>query len=278
MFLYQSPYFVLQFMAALVVYQARDRRMTDNLLGMFLGLSAFHYLAKPFVALLVGGSGPSPTEYINTTYAMISQSMGAVLVVAAGLLLLVMLASDIVKDIIARSETDILSGLLNRRGFEDRLDDLVRQHGRNHMPLSVVICDLDRFKMVNDSWGHGVGDVLIATFAATLRACSAEQHVLGRIGGEEFAVVLPGSNLAAARLFAEAARTTFSNTPADGLPDTVRFTASFGVAEMSAGETRTSLLSRADAALYEAKRAGRDCVRVSSVHQVIDDGRSITAS
>ena len=278
MFLYQAPFFVLQAIAAWTVYQSRDRTVVDNLLAGFLAASSLHYLSKPFVAMMVGGPGATPTEYITTTYAMISQSMGAVLVVAAGLLILAMLVSDIVRDIVARSETDILSGLLNRRGFEDRLDDLVRQHGRNGMPLSVVICDLDRFKMVNDNWGHGVGDILIAGFAGTLHDCSAEHHIPGRIGGEEFAVVLPGANLAAARLFAEAARATFSANPNEGLPTDVRFTASFGVAEMAAGETRASLLSRADAALYEAKRAGRDCVRVSRVHQVFDDGRSIPAS
>lgn len=276
--LYHAPFFVLQAIAAWTVYRARGRRPVDNLLGGFLALSALNYLVKPFVAVMVGGPGSTPTDYIDTTYAMISQSMGAVLVVAAGLLILAMLGADIVKDIVARSETDILSGLLNRRGFEDRLDEIMRQHGRNRMPLSVVICDLDKFKSVNDRWGHGVGDAVIARFAATLRACAAQHHVLGRIGGEEFAVVLPGSNLAGARLFAEAARTTFSGMAADGLPHDVRFTASFGIAEIGHGDTRASLLSRADAALYEAKRAGRDCVRVNRVHQIVEDGRSITAT
>lgn len=274
MFLYQSPYFAMQAIGAWIVIRAHNRRILDNLLAGFLFVSALHYLSKPFVALQVGGSGANPQDYLATTYAMVSQSMGAVLTVATGLLLLAMLAADIVRDITARSETDMLSGLLNRRGFEQRLGELVHHRAMRSLPVSLVICDLDHFKKVNDTWGHAVGDRLIALFAATLRDGAAGHHVLGRIGGEEFAAVLPGSNLAAGRLFAETVRTAFTGREMDDLPDGLRFTASFGVAEMAAGETPAGLLARADAALYEAKRAGRDCVRVSRVEQIIDDGRT----
>ena len=111
--------------------------------------------------------------------------------------------------------------------------------------------------------GHASGDRVIAAFSGFLRNAAADHHAAGRIGGEEFAVILPGTNLLAARLFAEGTRSAFASLRVDGLPDDRRFTASFGVAELASGESIADLLIRADSALYEAKNAGRDCVRVS---------------
>lgn len=266
-FLYQGPYFLMQSVGLWIVLRAAGarpagRRAIDTLLACFLGLSALHYLLKPFLVSALGGSGATARDYIGTAYAMVSQSMGTVLVVATGLLLIAMLILDVVRDITTRSETDSLSGLFNRRGFIERLEDLAARLPANGMPVTLVLCDLDRFKAVNDSWGHAAGDRVIAAFAATLREGAAGHHVLGRIGGEEFAALLPGSNLAAARLFAETVRSAFAGRAIEGVPPCRRFTASFGVAEMVPGETADSLIARADDALYEAKRAGRDRVRV----------------
>ena len=107
-------------------------------------------------------------------------------------------------------------------------------------------------------------DRVLVAFARFLQQASMQTHVTGRIGGEEFAVLLPGVNLAAARLFAEGARAAFASMSVDGLPDGRRFTASFGVAELEAGEGLVDLMRRADDALYRAKREGRDRVRVSN--------------
>jgi len=115
---------------------------------------------------------------------------------------------------------------------------------------------------------------VIETFAGFLREAAAGHHVAGRIGGEEFAIILPGTNLAAARLFAEGARSAFSALPIDGLPVDNRCTASFGVAELHPSEDFAGLMRRADQALYQAKNAGRDCVRVSAGPA---GGREITA-
>jgi diguanylate cyclase (GGDEF)-like protein len=261
MFLYQAPYFVMQAIGAWIVLKAPRLRPIDKLLAGFLVISAVHYLTKPLVAVYVGGAGSAPQKYLETTYAMISQSMGAVLVVASGLLLLATLAVDLVNSMTARSETDMISGLLNRRGFEERLAEVARNRPRTGMPTTLVMCDLDHFKAINDTYGHAFGDKVIAHFAQTLGKSAL--HVAARIGGEEFAVLLPQSNLGAGRNFAEAARKAFSETSANELAPGIPLTASFGVAEMTQGESVASLMARADAALYDAKRAGRDCVRVS---------------
>jgi diguanylate cyclase (GGDEF)-like protein len=181
---------------------------------------------------------------------------------AIALLMLVILVRDIFADVTAKSETDALSGLLNRGGFERHAEAALRDAARMGLPVTMVISDLDHFKAVNDTFGHAAGDRVIEAFAGFLRSATSGQQIAGRIGGEEFAVALPGTNLSGARLFAEGARSAFAGLPIDGLPDDRRFTASFGVAELRGGEGISDLMRRADEALYAAKKGGRDCVRV----------------
>lgn len=261
LFLYQAPYFVMQAIGASIVLKAKRLRPIDKLLAGFLVISAVHYLTKPLVAVYVGGAGPAPQRYLDTTYAMISQSMGAVLVVASGLLLLATLAVDLVNSMTARSETDLISGLLNRRGFEQRLAQVTQSGLRDGRPITLVMCDLDHFKTINDTYGHAFGDKVIAHFAQILGRSS--KYIAGRVGGEEFAVLLPDSDLTEGRHFAEAVRTAFSDTSQRDLSARSPLTASFGVAQMTRQESMASLMARADAALYDAKRAGRNCVQIS---------------
>lgn len=272
--LYQAPYFLMQSVSVYIVLRAvatrpARRKPADGVFVALLVLNALQYLSKPFLVGPLGGSGLTARDYIGTTYAMVSQSMGTVLMVATALLMLTILILNIVRDITARLETDLLSGLLNRRSFEEQLEETVRQAPARGMPVALIICDLDHFKKINDTWGHAAGDRVIATFASILREGAAGQHILGRIGGEEFAILLPGANLAAGRLFAEAARAAFASHQIDGFPPEKSFTASFGVAEIIPGETPAGLTMRADGALYKAKRAGRDCVRVGHAAEAI---------
>jgi diguanylate cyclase (GGDEF)-like protein len=163
-------------------------------------------------------------------------------------------------DITAKSETDTLSGLYNRRGFEQRAEPALASMRKGGLPASLVVCDLDHFKSVNDSFGHDMGDRVIEAFAATLKKAAAERMTVSRMGGEEFTIFLPGSNAAGARLFAEGVRAAFAGMPIPGLPEWKRCTASFGVAESHPEESLSDLRRRADAALYAAKRGGRDRV------------------
>jgi diguanylate cyclase (GGDEF)-like protein len=263
--LYQAPYVVMNVVLVAIILLARGKRALDWGLATLLSLSAVHFAVKPVLATLYG-VGATPQAYLASTYALFSQTMGAVLGVGTGLLMLAILLRDIVVDATARSETDPLSGLLNRRGFEERLADILGKIAKSPMPASLVLADLDHFKAINDRYGHAGGDRVIAGFSDLLGSALTEGWVAGRIGGEEFAVILPGANLAAARLFAEGVRTAFSSLPIDGLPAGNRFTSSFGVAAIKPADGIADVLQRADLALYEAKKAGRDCVRVSREH------------
>lgn len=259
--IYQAPYALMQAAAAWIIFASRRRQPIDiGLIAMF-ALSALQFLSKPFAALLLGGSGDTTATYLATTYALYSQSLGAILQVATGLLMLMLLVRDMLVEITARSETDPLSAVYNRRGFEERAASGLNNPG---VPAALVLADLDAFKSINDNYGHDIGDQVIVAFAALLRDTAPPKAVVGRIGGEEFAVFVPGANLAIARLLAETLRTGFATLSVPGVPPFVRCTASFGVAERLGGEGLSGLRRRADAALYTAKRDGRDRVAVAT--------------
>ncbi len=262
MFAYQTPYALLQALCAWLVLHSRRRQTIDYAILSTLCLSTVQFLSKPLVAVWTGGAGDSPQTYIATTYALYSQSLGAVLQVAMGLLMLTVLVRDMLVEVTARSETDPLSGLYNRRGFEQRVEPGLAAMKKGNLPAALVVCDLDHFKSINDSYGHDMGDRVIALFAGILKKVAADRMTVARMGGEEFSVFLPGSNASGARLFAEGVRAAFANSPIAGLPDWKRCTASFGVAEWHSDESVSDLRRRADAALY-AKRSGRDRVHMA---------------
>jgi diguanylate cyclase (GGDEF)-like protein len=174
------------------------------------------------------------------------------------------LVRDMLVDVTERSETDALSGLFNRRGFEARVEPGLVAAVRGGVPAALIACDLDHFKSVNDTWGHEAGDRVIRAFAALIRTSAPERAIGARIGGEEFAIFLPGANLQAGHLYAEALRASFAAQSVDGLPAGTCFTASFGVAECEATDSLSDLRRRADSALYAAKRSGRDRVCVAA--------------
>lgn len=268
MMAYQAPYFVMQAIGAGLVMSSRLRRVLDYAFAMLLAASAVHFLVKPFLAAHLGGWGANPQAYLQSNYAMASQTIGTILAMAIALMMLVILVRDLVSHMTETSETDALSGLLNRRGFERQASRASAQAVEQGMPVSLIIADIDHFKSINDSFGHATGDRVISAFAQFLRSALSAHHVAGRIGGEEFAIVLPGTNLVAARLFAEGVRGTAGGLYVEGLPQTLRFTASFGVAELARGESLSDLMQRADQALYDAKKSGRDRVRVASNNAV----------
>jgi two-component system cell cycle response regulator len=163
------------------------------------------------------------------------------------------------------STVDGLTRQLNHRAIYERLTEEMERARRYRTPLSVILCDLDDFKEVNDTHGHLAGDLVLREAAAILRSCLRATDVLGRYGGEEFLAVLPQIDLPAARLAAERLRRGLEGR-AVRLPSsaTVRVSASFGVAtcdELAATATVDLLVSLADRRLYDAKAAGRNCVR-----------------
>jgi diguanylate cyclase (GGDEF)-like protein len=159
---------------------------------------------------------------------------------------------------------DGLTGLANRRQAEDALASEVSRAARFGGPLSLVIGDLDDFKLVNDAHGHPVGDTVLREFAAVLARSVRDVDIAARWGGEEFLLVLPGTDAAGAVRLAQRIRDYVEGrtlvTP-EGVP--VRITASFGVAEHEEGDDAEQVVAAADAALYQAKRAGKNRVELA---------------
>lgn len=158
--------------------------------------------------------------------------------------------------------TDPLTGLLNRRGFELAAGVALETARRGGAPVAALMCDIDRFKTINDKFGHEFGDVVLAK-AADIIGASVGHHgaLLSRQGGEEFAILLPNASHEQALALAEAAREACESAAFEWEGFAVRVTISIGLAaDIAETAELRPLLSRADAALYQAKRDGRNCV------------------
>ncbi len=156
---------------------------------------------------------------------------------------------------------DPLSGLFNRRALMERIEEEVVRAKRHKRTLSILFLDLDRFKRINDKFGHLTGDEVLKAFARLMEEQLRKTDVVGRYGGEEFLVVLPETDMVSAEEVAERIRTACATRPvSDPENAVVHFTTSVGVAQLREGETTDALLTRADDSLYRAKESGRDCV------------------
>ncbi|MFY2561422.1 diguanylate cyclase [Corallococcus terminator] len=172
------------------------------------------------------------------------------------------------EELLALSRTDALTGLFNRRCFEERLTDEFARSRRYQSPLSLVMLDIDHFKRINDTFGHPFGDQVLKAVAQTTRSRLREVDVLARYGGEEFIALLPETGTADALKVCERVREAIAglrveHVSVDGKRQEVRLTASLGVATVPSADLESSeaLLRAADAGLYAAKGAGRNRVQ-----------------
>jgi diguanylate cyclase (GGDEF)-like protein len=163
---------------------------------------------------------------------------------------------DLVKRLTDAARRDPLTGLLNRRGFEERLEAELGRATRGRRPVGLVVGDIDCFKVVNDRLGHPAGDAVLLRMARVLESVGRRSDTVARLGGEEFVFIVPDADTELAFELAERARVALERTFAD---EPVPLTASFGtVAFPEDGTTAASLLETADRALYAAKRGGRN--------------------
>lgn len=155
------------------------------------------------------------------------------------------------------SDHDSLTQALNNRSFMENLHKEIERATRSGSPLCVIMADLDHFKHVNDVHGHAAGDKVLREVVALWSMLLRSPDLLGRVGGEEFAIILPQTHLSQGMLVAERLRSAMQ-PPESGLSYPI--SASFGVAELRSGEVADSVLKRADLAMYSSKHAGRNCV------------------
>jgi diguanylate cyclase (GGDEF)-like protein len=155
---------------------------------------------------------------------------------------------------------DSLTGLLSRHAFFDNANNYVSLAQREHRPFSVMLIDLDHFKLINDRYGHPAGDAVLKLFADVANSVARRSDIVGRLGGEEFAVVLPNTTAAEAVEFSQRLHTAINQAVLTFNDSAIRYTASIGLTEFETDSEDSihDLLARADLALYQAKRSGRN--------------------
>lgn len=159
------------------------------------------------------------------------------------------------------ARVDELTKLFNRRAFLEEGEYLIKNAKRYNTPLTLICLDIDHFKKVNDTYGHEGGDIILENFSSTLRHSVRETDMCARIGGEEFVVMLPHTPLKEAKIVAEKLRLTIFEIHTDYKNRSIRISASLGVSDFNSEcDNLTTLLGRADNALYQAKNSGRNSV------------------
>jgi diguanylate cyclase (GGDEF)-like protein len=246
---------VLAMAAAAVTPPGRSANPAERSMIGMLWLFVLFNIAVAAVAL---ASGVASGRFGNLDRWMLLMGLPAAFA-GTGLFAVFLLAADLAERMRLLAARDPLTGILNRRGFEEEAIRVIANAVRHRQPLSLALADLDRFKTVNDAHGHAVGDMVLRRFAADVSEAVRLGDLFARIGGEEFVLLLvntPGEAAVAVvdRLRQEVATRSFGTEP----PLTA--TPKLVVTVLEPGDTLESLLSRADEALYRSKLAGRDRV------------------
>jgi diguanylate cyclase (GGDEF)-like protein len=169
---------------------------------------------------------------------------------------------------------DPLTGVANRRGFDAGVAQMLARARRDGSSTALLLLDLDHFKAVNDTWGHQVGDHVLQAVARAVEQQLRRGDVVARLGGEEFAVALAGSGADQAAMLAEAMRRAVAALDIRRGEASIGLTVSIGVAALRAADSLDALFSRADAALYRAKTAGRNRVEFASAPRTIAEAET----
>jgi diguanylate cyclase (GGDEF)-like protein len=217
-----------------------------------LFLFAIFSLSRIPLTLFHGAPGNYMQQDAVQTYYLL---FGVAILCFDGVFFVTLLSFEITRTTTQRAQQDPLTSTYTRRAIEEKLREELARSARTGTTTSVLLLDLDHFKSINDTSGHAAGDAALKHVAATIASILRPFDHLGRFGGDEFLVVLPELSILSAQPLAELVRQTLAVTPSAP-------TLSIGIAQSDPGESAPSVLARADQALYRAKHAGRDCIRV----------------
>lgn len=244
---------------AIRVKGAEKPHLIDHLLFWLCVLIAANYLLRPSIVMWWSGSYETYDGFQQSAYWALVQVSQAIFSTMLALALMVSVALELMGDLRHEAQTDTLSGLLNRRGFEERAAAaLARAAGG----AALLVADLDHFKTINDSHGHVMGDKVIATFGDVVRQTLGEGMVAGRVGGEEFAVLMTGTDTGLAMVHAERIRLKLARACGGFVPGNLQPSVSIGLCMARPGASLHDLFREADQALYQAKSAGRNRIHL----------------
>ena len=250
----------------------------DRLLFWLIAFFGAQFFLTTYLILKVDGEQLTVANFSGSMFVAITNFIVSALSLSIAVTLFVKYGMDIIRVLQAQSHTDDLTRLQNRRGFEARAETLLYDAKSSGSPLSLIVCDLDHFKKINDQYGHSAGDKALQAFAAFIAGEIRQSDLTGRVGGEEFCLLLPGANISDAYKIAEKFRTRLEAKDFREQGIEGGLTVSCGIAELEPGDTYESLFKRADAALYRAKRNGRNraeleggglrALPLASLHQI----------
>ena len=256
--------YAMMFLVAFVSLMGTPRRsIIDTAILFVLALHTIDFAVRPLLTALAEGSIPAE-EYRQSIYYSVIHMALTMKSLNTAIVLIGACVYDLVKHVRQGADIDALTGLRNRRAFEADIAPSFVDTARNSGPVSLIIADIDHFKQVNDVWGHQAGDKAIASLGRLLAEMCRESDVVGRVGGEEFCILVKHCGEDDAARLGERIRFAFAQMIHAEIGDHIRLTASFGVAERGEGESYDRLFSRADAALYAAKDGGRNKVHRAS--------------
>ncbi len=232
------------------------------------GLFALHVfscalcIVRPVALFLMFYTALESAAQREEVFILSLHLLAGVLAVGTGVIMLVMFSQDILQQLRRHSEMDVQTDIYNRRGFEGEARRLLKSPDIS--PLCLILVDIDHFKRVNDTHGHATGDRVIAELGTLIKAFWRRDSICGRIGGEEFGLILGSTPMSEAIGIAETLRSAFEKTVFDAATGKLSCTASFGVAQYKASDDLEALYARADKCLYLSKRTGRNKVSVET--------------
>lgn len=254
---------VTLFVSAFLIVNAREHtRPSEWAAAICIALVGAAQAVSTWISLLQGPAGDEALHSAYMHFTFMSLPAGYL---AMSAFIVLMMASDMSAEMKELAVRDQLTGLLNRRGFTEYGEKAFASARRADRPLSMIMADIDRFKYINDKFGHAAGDAALVHFAKQINENRRAEDLVARVGGEEFAILLPGTELRDAMAIADQLCTRVGATPMEltavGLP----MTSSFGVAAVSEKDKELDdMVRRADRALYRSKRAGRNQVDLES--------------
>lgn len=243
-----------------IVWRARQQRVDVVIAGLFL-LQSILVLNRIVAAHLLQAELLTPGAFRQSDFASTLQTENAIFTVLIGLALFTRHSMNLVMKLRRLAEIDPLTGLLNRRAFETKVEALRATVAP--LPSGLIICDIDHFKRVNDCHGHEVGDRALVAFAKLLQTETPETAICTRLGGEEFCIVLAGVDEEATRLQAMHLRAAVERLLVASPVGSLRLTASFGYSRVDPDHDLMSAMMAVDAAVYTAKNEGRNLVRAA---------------
>lgn len=234
------------------------------LFALVAGLHGLFLLLRPALfklAPVAPGGLPDAGLVALVSQFVLLEAIVAVVLLGFGAL---MLANEfITSELRHLAEMDPLTNVFNRRAFLTLLDKAISAAQRTGTAVPVLVMDLDHFKNINDTWGHRAGDDVLRHFVMLAHRCLRKEDVMGRLGGEEFAIFLPNASTAGALAVAERLRALVEAQPVATGPQSIPLTVSVGVTLCAHGDAAGAALQRADEAMYLAKERGRNRVEVS---------------